>query len=397
MKLLLIHSDYIEYEVKDKAIKNPEETDKKTDKLDLTAQFTDANLNLIEPFYEDLISDLEGKTRGEFNISGTISKPVLSGEGYVSQGTITLDYLKTHYDFEGRIVFTRNEIGVRNLVLKDKFSNTGTLNGGILHDYFRNVRFNIRGEFNKLLVLNTTIKDNDQYYGTAFGTGNLRITGAEKNINIDINAVTETGTRFYIPLSGSSEITQENFIQFVDFSKQAKAEQDEEAKVLKLQGIKLNFDLEITPDAYAEIIFDQVAGDIIRGRGNGQLSMTIDTKGEFNMFGDIVFESGGYNFTLYNVINKEFVIEPDSRISWSGDLYGAQLDLVATYRQVASLAPLFQNQDSSFYKNPEVKRKYPAEVELYLTGPLLTPEIDFDIEIKDYPANMIIDGVNFET
>ncbi len=34
MKLLLIHSDYIEYEVKDKAIKNPEETDKKGDRLE---------------------------------------------------------------------------------------------------------------------------------------------------------------------------------------------------------------------------------------------------------------------------------------------------------------------------------------------------------------------------
>ena len=34
MKLLLIHSDYIEYEVKDKAIKNPEEIKEKTDRLD---------------------------------------------------------------------------------------------------------------------------------------------------------------------------------------------------------------------------------------------------------------------------------------------------------------------------------------------------------------------------
>jgi len=34
MKILLIHSDYIEYEVKDKAIKNPEEIDKKTDRFD---------------------------------------------------------------------------------------------------------------------------------------------------------------------------------------------------------------------------------------------------------------------------------------------------------------------------------------------------------------------------
>ncbi len=34
MKLLLIHSDYIEYEVKDKAIKNPEETSIKNDRLE---------------------------------------------------------------------------------------------------------------------------------------------------------------------------------------------------------------------------------------------------------------------------------------------------------------------------------------------------------------------------
>jgi len=34
MKLLLIHSDYIEYEVKEKAIKNPEETDKKSDRFE---------------------------------------------------------------------------------------------------------------------------------------------------------------------------------------------------------------------------------------------------------------------------------------------------------------------------------------------------------------------------
>ncbi|MBS3778267.1 MAG: hypothetical protein KGY50_03115, partial [Candidatus Thermoplasmatota archaeon] len=34
MKLLLIHSDYIEYEVKNKAIKTPEEIEKKTDRFD---------------------------------------------------------------------------------------------------------------------------------------------------------------------------------------------------------------------------------------------------------------------------------------------------------------------------------------------------------------------------
>ncbi len=41
MKLLLIHSDYIEYQVKEKAIKNPEETDKKSDRFEeVLAAFT---------------------------------------------------------------------------------------------------------------------------------------------------------------------------------------------------------------------------------------------------------------------------------------------------------------------------------------------------------------------
>ena len=51
-------------------------------------------------------------------------------------------------------------------------------------------------------------------------------------------------------------------------------------------------DLDITPDAYCEIIFDLTSGDIIRGRGNGKLNLQIDTKGDFNMFGDYEIDEG---------------------------------------------------------------------------------------------------------
>lgn len=363
------------------------------DQLNLLASFNKANINVIEPFYENLISDLEGKTKGNFTITGNPYKPVIKGEGYVDQGRITLDYLKTSYDFEGNVRFTENEISVQNLQMIDKFNNTAILNGGILHNYFKQVQFDLNGEFENFLALNTTANDNSSYYGTAFGTGNMRITGQEKNIHIEVNATTNNGTKFYIPLSGSSEINQENFIQFGKLDESNAEDEESERDVLKLQGIKLDFDLEVTPEAYSEIIFDQKAGDIIRGRGNGKLSLTIDTQGEFNMFGNYEFESGGYNFTLYNVINKEFSIESNSNILWTGDPYGAHLDLEAKYEQTASLAPLLTGQDSSFYDKPEVKRKYPTTVILYLKGPLMSPEINFDIDIYDYPTSI----VGFET
>ena len=38
-------------------------------------------------------------------------------------------------------------------------------------------------------------------------------------------------------------------------------------------ALPLDLDIEITPDAYAEIIIDARSGDIIRGRGNGQLRL----------------------------------------------------------------------------------------------------------------------------
>jgi len=368
---------------------------KLNDKLDITAGFDNANLNVIESFYADIISDLEGYAQGEFHIGGNFKQLLLKGEGTVDHGNVKLDYLNTDYSFNGKVVFTENEIGFRNVILTDKFQNTGELNGGIFHTGFKNVRFDFNGDFEKLMALNTSSRDNDMYYGTAFGTGTIEITGQEKNVNFRINAKTDAGTKLYIPLSGTAEAGQEEYIEFID-PNQTKV-QTRAKDHFNLSGVRLDFDLDITPEAYCEMIFDIQAGDIIRGSGNGKLNLQIDTNGEFLMFGDFEIEKGGYNFTLYNLINKEFDIQPNSMIKWTGDPYGATLDLIANYRQNASLAPLMNTQDSTILENADIRRKYPTNVVLYLKGPLMSPEIDFDIDVTDYPKNLNISGINLET
>ncbi|MFC2123865.1 translocation/assembly module TamB domain-containing protein [Bacteroidota bacterium] len=366
---------------------------RENNKLDLIAEFDNANLNVIEPFYADLISNLRGFTKGEFHIGGNFRNPILQGEGLVKDGTVKLDYLNTDYTFEGEVLFTENEIGFRNIQLMDEYKNTGELNGGIFHTGFKNIRFDLKGEFEKLMTLNTSSRNNDLYYGTAFGSGTIDITGRGKNINLKINAKTDAGTKLFIPLSGTAEAGQEEYIQFVD--PEETILQAEIKDHFNLSGVRLDFDLEVTPEAYCEIIFDIQAGDIIRGSGNGKLNLQIDTKGDFLMFGDFEIAKGGYNFTLYNLINKEFVIQPNSLITWSGDPYGANMDLVATYKQNASLTPLIP--DTTVHSNPDIRRKYPTDVILYLKGPLMSPEIDFDIDITDYPRNLVVSGVSLET
>jgi hypothetical protein len=106
--------------------------------------------------------------------------------------------------------------------------------------------------------------------------------------------------------------------------------------------------------------------------------MLIDTQGDFNMFGEYIIEEGGYNFTLYNIINKEFNILPTSRISWYGDPYEGIMDIQATYEQTADISPLFSNQPESL-----VRGRYPVIVQLNLEGKLLSPEIEFDLYLGD--------------
>ncbi len=363
--------------------------------LDMQADFDNANLNIIQPFIKDYFTNLSGLASGSFYISGTPTAPILDSKnkpGTITDGHITINYTNTTYTFSGGIVFEENQIGVDNLKLVDSRNNEATFNGGIFHDGFQHFILDIAGQYNNFKLLGTGPKDNSLYYGTAFATGNINILGAVNNLQIKAYAKTNKGTRISIPIGELSEynVEQKDYISFVDLSDpehQKRIAQIAEEEI-NLKGLKLDFEIEVTNDAYTELIFDVKSGDIIRGRGNGNIKLLIDPYGDFNMFGDLQIESGGYNFTLYNIINKEFDIQKGSSISWYGDPYGAQLNIHARYRQLASLAPIL-NVTSN---DSKVRTKYPSIVDLYLNGNLMSPEISFDIDIQDYPDNIFSEG-----
>lgn len=364
------------------------------DQLDLKAKFDSANLKIAEPFLRKNFTELDGFASGQFSIQGNVNYPILKGKGNITNGKVLVNYLNTKYDFNGNLTFEENEISTQHLILKDDEQNTAHLYGGIFHDGFKNPVLDFQGQFENFKLLNTTATDNDAYYGVAYGTGKIEFLGALNNIQITAEAQTAKGTRISIPLSESSDsrIEQKEYIEFVDLkdeqSVQKIIEEVHNEEKLKIKGIELDFDLEFTPEAYVELIFDVQAGDIIRGRGNGNIELQINTDGDFTMFGDYTIERGGYNFTLYNIINKEFDIKNGSTISWYGDPYGANLNISASYRQLASLAPLMVKfLDPDDINSPETRKKYPSIVDLKLKGNLLTPEIKFGINIEEYPQN----------
>ncbi|MEO1049412.1 MAG: translocation/assembly module TamB domain-containing protein [Bacteroidota bacterium] len=359
--------------------------------LSLDLNFDQTNLNLIQPFVQSYFSGLNAEVTGNFRIEGTPKDPYIYGSAEIDQGKIRINYLNTTYRFDGFFSILDEQIIVNDIQLYDAFNNRGYLNGVVDNQGFTDFILNLNGEVNNFQVFNLSSKDNDLFYGSGFATGDVSFLGDVKNLSIKANASTDKGTRIFIPLTEDDNIAQEDFINFrslkdtLSFGEVIK----EELETVDLRGLEVELNLDVNTDAYCEIIFDLKAGDIIRGRGNGDLKLQIDTKGTFNMFGDYEIADGGYNFTLYNIINKEFKILPKSRISWFGDPYEGVMDIDATYNQLASIAPIF---DTAFQKAPEIRRSYPTEVKLYLDGPLLSPSIDFDINIKEYPRTAVVNN-----
>ncbi len=362
--------------------------------LNVVANLEKANLKIIEPFIDDIFSNIGGTVSGDFGITGRLSSPLIRGEGTLSDAQIMINYLKTMYRLTGKVGLTPNSIYFKDIELTDTFKNKGKLNGALTHTDFRSMAINLEGSFRNLQVLNTSIKDNSLFYGQSYATGTVSIKGPIANLNITSSARTEKNTRVYIPISGSSSTDKKEFIDFVNFTDTTytKTVATQINKKVNLTGVTFDLNLDVTPDAYCEIIFDLKAGDIIRGRGNGDLRMQVDTKGEFNMFGAIEFTEGWYNFTLYDIINKEFEIKKGSRITWLGDPYQGVLDIDASYNQLASLLPLVQNTNSAAENTPQIRRKYPVQVLLALDGPMLNPAINFDILAKDLPQNIQVEN-----
>lgn len=355
--------------------------------LNIDARLKEANLLIGEPFISDIFSNIQGTLSGDFKISGTPDYPVVKGTGHISNGQLLVNYLNTPYTFNGNVTFDQDEINFDGLQIQDQLNNTATLEGALLHSGFTDLFLDLKGNMRNFNVLNTTRNDNSLYYGTAYATGTINFVGFANNLAIDATAISEKGTKIYIPVESGTTYEQEEFINFINIKDSAVMEADDINVVDKVDvnGINLDLDIELTPDAYCEIIFDIKAGDIIRGRGNGKLNMLINTEGDFNMFGDYTIEEGGYNFTLYNIINKEFDIQQGSKITWEGDPYGGILDITAIYDQNVSLAPLL---DTAYNDAPEIKRRYPAQVNLFLKGDLLKPQVDFDVDVNGYPATI---------
>lgn len=347
--------------------------------LDYEIEIDGLSAAALQPFMEGSFTDFRGETFGKVRLHGKPSHIKFDGGLYGKDVGLTLTYLQTPYTFSDTIRFVGDSIVFDRINVQDMEGNTALFDGSIKHQNFEHMIYDLNFSTSRILAINTNASDNEQFYGKLYASGNLAITGLGVNVNLDAVGTTERGTDLNILLDYEEKAEEYDFLSFVDMHF-PEEKMSNRTNFGQESNVNMNFDIEVTPDARVQLIYNSQIGDVIRSFGYGNLQIGVDKDYNMVMYGDYTVTRGDYLFTLQNVINKKFEIERGGTIVWNGDPYDAIVDLNAVYHLKASLKELFPSTETDI----DYSQRIPVNCKIALTDNLNRPQIDFDI---DFPSS----------
>jgi hypothetical protein len=226
-----------------------------------------------------------------------------------------------------------------------------------------------------MLVLNTTKKDNSQFYGKVIGKAKMTITGNQDNILMNISGEPSRtdSSHIYIISGNSIENATIDYIDFVQFGNKM----EENFKTRSAGNILVNMELTANPSCKIDVILDETTGDIIKGEGEGLLKISVGNREPLTINGRYDITRGEYTFNFQTFLKKYFTVNSGSLV-WDGDPYKAKIDIQAEYLATkvnfSSLAP-----PASIPGSTAFDQRSDLRVVAHLTETLLKPKIQFEL------------------
>ena len=334
------------------------------------------NLNILEPYLGTIFNKINGTAKGKLELADQGKGMTIIGDVLIDTGSFKVAFTQCRYNILNETIqFRENEIDLGTINLKDSLNNTGSASGKMFHKFFKNVRFqNIRVETSKMLVLNTTKKDNSQFYGTVIGSALMTIDGPTTGLKMNIDGQPSVLDSSHIYLNTNTtgkENTKIDYIDFIQFGTQM----DYVAGSNKATNIEVNLNIVANPACKVDVILDEETGDIIKGQGNGRLNIRVGTTEPLSIRGRYEITRGEYTFNFQTLLKKQFTLNRGS-ITWNGDPLLAIIDIYAEY--------VAENVDvSSITENSAVRNKEDIIIISHLTGNLTKPEIFFEFKLTE--------------
>lgn len=356
--------------------------------LNLNIQAGGTNLSFLQPFVENIFSNMQGRVFGHVRLFGPFAELDLEGNAQ-ADASMKVNILNTSFKAHADSVhITSGHFNFDNVRVTDPEGHTGTVNGTLTHTKLKDLMYNFRFHTNNMLVYYTEKETPEfPFYGKIYTTGDVLLRGGNNLLTVDGTLRTDPGTKFTYVTATAAEAINTQFITFIDKTPRRQQESiqtelyhhlnkvEEEEEEDTPTDTHINLQIEATPAATMRIVMDPVARDNISANGTGNLRINYYNKGDFQIFGNYNIEEGIYKMSMQNVIHKDFVLQSGGSVSFNGNPREANLDVQAVYTvNSASLNDLVADASNT-------KGTVKVNCLLNLKGNLTAPTLKFDLDL----------------
>lgn len=353
-------------------------------KLDMVASLDDFDIGILGIFLDEVLTEWKGKLSGDVSLKGDVDNPEVLGNVTTKNVGFKVVYLGTYYQFleENDILISKQPGEYGTLILPDiEFMETtsktqGTVDGSLIFSDLATWFLNLNFDSPNLMVLNTTIKDNELFYGKVWAKGEFYLFGPATDLSIGGEGLDILkGSVLNLNMGGPINVEENKFIQFYTVDTEGNVVEDKKEET-GISGFSIDLDFSVNDDSTMNLILSNSLEDKVQVRGKANnFHLGMNKVGTLNMNGTYTVTEGTYNYREGIIIDKEFNIENGGTIRFNGSPYKAQLDLRAIYeRNVSNLGTYL---GTNYVQTTEV------DVVISITGNLEQTDIGLDLELPD--------------
>ena len=354
--------------------------------LDINIKSEKTNLQFLNKYVKNFISDLEGTTSGNLRLFGDMKYVNMEADNCINYLKFRPTILGTMYSFENDSLHIRPDtIDFSGMTIRDSYGNTAKLKGSLNHHSLFNFSYGFDFLLDNFQLINWEKAPSRVYWGNIFASGNIGINGTFSRVNLsgELSPSGSQGTSvlYYNPESTETSEEEKQYVHFVTPEQKNSNSSSVMTTVPVVKDnstdIYMDFKFNVNPNLTLNIITDPLTNDNMSLYGHGPIRLTYYNKGKFDLNGQYNIVGGDYKLTIKDIIRRNFVVEPGGYLRFSGNPSDGELNIKGIHKiNSVSLSDLNVGASRS---NSTVG----ADCILYFTGKASDPKVSFGL---DFPS-----------
>lgn len=339
---------------------------------------TEFPLKVANAFLGPDVAKLSGNLNGKLSMSGSMSAPMLNGDIECDSVNVFVPMIGSSLKLDNNpIVVTDNLLTFNKFNIFGANDNPLTIAGTVDARKFSDIKLDLNANASNFALINNTAKANSDLYGKLFLNLTAGVKGSlsRMDVNANVNLLGNSDFTYQVPLSTATALTNTTsqdvvkFVNFADTTSTAKADSVQSSLAMRVTATAT-----ITPGAVVNVVIPNSAsgGGKVQLTPSGTLNYFQNYMGDMTLNGELFLGNGYAKYKVPVLGEKNFVFNPQSSVTFNGNIMNPILNINATENLRASVVNSSGNSSMVNF-----------QVGLSITNNLENPKIVFDLSTDD--------------